>query len=416
MSIPNLPSTSPIRRSGRCRSKSATAPSIACGVSNRSRGNPRHQRLRRKNGIQPGGYWAVTRHADIQRVHRDARTFIAGRGTFLFDNMPLADEYTAAGMMGLDAPRHTKQRALVQATFTPKTLARIKTQIERRCLELVAAVSERGECDYKEIVDPLPHLTVCDLMGVPDDDRLHVSQLIRLVTTASGPDGFDVSLQASRDLANYAIGLSRLRAQQPRDDLITLLVQAEVDGERFSEFDLGCMVHLIMVAGADTTAGTLHQAMLAFNQFPDERQRLVADFDAHVDTAVEEILRWATPGVYIRRVASVDTSVGEQRVAAGENVVLWFRSGNRDEAAFADPYRFDVARSPNPHVTFGGGGRHFCLGHELAKMEIRAMIRALVTHLPDLRLTTRPNWLPTPQYVLTDGAMPCVFTPKHVIL
>jgi cytochrome P450 len=369
-----------------------------------------------QNGKLPRGYWAITRHANIQQVHRDAKMFLAGNGTFLFDNMSLADEYTAAGMMGLDAPRHTQLRTLVQSAFTPKTLARIKDAIDRRCLELVAAVAESGSCDYREIVDPLPQLTVCDLMGFPEEDRAYVCSLIHLVTTASGPDGFDISLQASRDLANYAIEISRERAREPKDDLLTLLVQAEVEGNRFNPEDLGAMVHLIAVAGADTTAGTLHQALLALDAFPAERARLLSDFDTHIAGAIEEILRWATPGTYVRRTAREDTVVGGQAIAAGDNVVLWFRSGNRDERVFDDPYRFDITRSPNQHIAFGGGGRHFCLGHELARMEICAMLRALMTYLPDIRLTSEPVFLPTPQYVLVEGSMPCVFTPTSVPL
>ena len=367
-----------------------------------------------QNGETPKGYWAITRHADIQQVHRDSKRFLAGTGTFLFDNMSLEDEYTAAGMMGTDAQRHTKLRALVQTAFTPKTLARIQGQIEKRCLELVGHVSEHGSCDYKAIVSPLPHLTVCDLMGFPDADRDEIARLVHLVTGASGPDGYDISLQASRDIAEYAIRVSRERKQKPQDDLLTLLVQAEVDGEHFTEHDLGAMVHLIVVAGADTTAGTLHEALLALDRFPAERARLIQDFDEYIATAVEEVIRWATPGTYIRRRARENAIVGGQEIAEGDNLVLWFRSGNRDELVFEDPYRFDVARSPNPHLGFGGGGRHFCLGHELARMEIRTMLRTLMTHVPDIHLTTEPVWLPTPQYVLIDGPMPCEFTPVKI--
>lgn len=368
------------------------------------------------NGVVPNGYWAITRHADIQAVHRNTQLFSAARGTFLFDNMSAEDEYVAAGMMGTDAPRHTKQRALVQSTFTPKTISRIKAQIEQRCQELVAAVAARGECDYKDIVNPLPLMTVSDLMGFPEADQEEIGRLIHLITGATGPNSFDISLQASRDLTMYAIELSRERAKKPQDDLITLLVQAEVDGERLSESDLGSMVHLIAVAGADTTAGTLHNALITLDAFPDQRKLLVEDFDRYIDTAIEEIVRWATPGVHLRRTALADCVIGEQPIKAGESVVMWFRSGNRDETVFADPYKFDITRSPNPHLGFGGGGPHFCLGAVLARMEIRMMLKALIQHVPDIHLTTTATWLPTPQYVLVDGPMPCRFTPKQVLL
>lgn len=367
-----------------------------------------------KNGVIPRGYWAITRHADIRAIHPNTKTFTAAKGTFMFDNMSLEDEYTAAGMMGTDAPVHTKLRALVQSTFTPKTISRMQAQIERRSLELVAAFSGKGQCDYKDIVNPLPLLTISDLMGFPEEDRDEVGRLIHLVTGATGPDSFDISLQASRDLTRYAIELSRKRAIEPRDDLLTLLVQAEVDGERLSETDLGAMVHLIAVAGADTSAGTLHSALIALEQFPEQRALLVSDFDRYIATAIEEIVRWVTPGVHLRRTATEDVVIGDQKISAGESVVMWFRSGNRDENVFRDPYKFDITRSPNPHVGFGGGGPHFCLGALLAKMEIKMMLKALLTHIPDIRLTTKANFLPTPQYILVDGPMPCTFTPKHI--
>jgi len=369
-----------------------------------------------KNGVRPNGYWAITRHADIRAIHPNTKVFSAAKGTFLFDNMSMEDEYLAAGMMGTDAPVHTKLRGLVQATFTPKTISRMRAQIQRRSLELVAAVSEKGQCDYKEIVNPLPLMTICDLMGFPEEDHNEVGRLVHLVTGATGPDSFDISLQASRDLTRYAIDLSRKRAKDPRDDLLTLLVQAEVDGERLTEADLGAMVHLISVAGADTSAGTLHNALTALDQFPDQRALLLSDFDRYIDTAIEEIVRWASPGAHLRRTALEDVVIGNQLIKAGESVVLWFRSGNRDETAFKEPYKFDITRSPNPHVGFGGGGPHFCLGALLAKLEIKMMLQALLTHIPDIHLTTKANWLPTPQYVLVDGPMPCKFTPKHVDL
>ena len=361
----------------------------------------------------PRAYWAVTRHADIQRVSRDTDTFSAADGTFLFDNLPPEDEYAAAGIMGLDPPRHTKLRGLVQKAFTPRTLARIESQIRERAQQLVAAVAPLGECDYRQIVDPMPHLTVCDLLGIPEEGRDHMAHLVHVVAAASGPNGYDQSLQASRDLAAYAIEIARNRASDPREDLITELVNAELDGERFQEEDLGAMVALLIVAGADTTAGTLHQALVALDAFPAERARLLTDFDRFGETAVEEILRWATPGVYIRRTAKIDTEIGAQRITAGENVVLWFRSGNRDESVFEDPYRFDISRTPNPHLAFGGGGRHFCLGNGLARMELRAMLQTLLEELPDIHLLEEPRWLPTPQYVLVEGPMPCRFTPRQ---
>ncbi|MGD6741778.1 cytochrome P450 [Streptomyces sp. BH106] len=369
-----------------------------------------------RNTEPPRGYWAVTRYEDIRQVHTDWETFSAAKGTFLFDNLSREDEYAAAGLMGMDPPQHTLLRDLVQKTFTRRTLARSEKRIQQRARELVAAVAPLGTCDYREIVDPLPHLTVCDLLGFPDELRDEVARLVHVVTAASGPNGFQDSLAGSRELARLAVEVAREREIRPQDDLISALVQSEVDGKRFTDEDLGAMVHLLIVAGADTTAGSLHAAILALDDFPEQKQLLVEDFDSHRDTAVEEVLRWATPGGYIRRVANVDTEVGGRPIAAGDNLVLWFRSGNRDEAAFDDPYRFDVTRNPNQHLSFGGGGIHFCLGNALARMELRAMLRTLVTELPDLHVTSKIGWLPTPQYALVAGPMMCEFTPRQIDL
>ena len=362
----------------------------------------------------PRGYWAVTRHADIRKVHRDSKLYSAASGTFLFDNMSLEDEYIAAGMMGTDPPRHTHLRKLVELTFTSRTLSRIKARIELRALDRVKAVAPLGECDFKELVDPLPRLMVCDLLGIPEADHAELARLVHLVTAGSGPDGYENSLQASRDIADYTVRLARERAVAPQDDLLTLLVNAEVDGQRLSETDLGAMAHLLIVAGIDTTAATLHNSLLAFDEFPSERARLLGDFNRYIETAADEIVRWATPGLYIRRVATDDAHIGDQKIAKGDNVVLWFRSGNRDERAFTDPYRFDVSRSPNPHLGFGGGGRHYCLGNELAKMEIRAMWAVLLKYLPDIHHVGPVRYLPTPQYLITEGDMRCRFTATEV--
>jgi methyl-branched lipid omega-hydroxylase len=363
----------------------------------------------------PRGYWAITRHADIQRVSRDADNYSAADGALLFDNLPPKDEYDAEGIMSLDPPRHTKLRGLVQKAFTPRIIERIEDQIWERARQLVAAAAPLGECDYRQIVDPLPHLMTCDLLGIPEEARDDVDQLSHIVAEASGPNGYDESLQASRDLANYAIEIARQRAANPGEDLISALVNAEVDGERFEEYDLGVMVALLIEAGGGTTADAMHEALLALDRFPSERDRLLTDFDHYAETAVEEVLRWSSPGVYIRRIANADTEIGGQKIAAGDNVVLWFRSGNRDDSVFEDPYRFDVSRSPNPHLAFGGGGRHFCLGNSLARTEIRAMLKTLLEVLPDIHLLEEPRWLPTPQLVLIDGPMPCRFTPREVV-
>lgn len=362
----------------------------------------------------PRGYWAVTRHADIQRASRDGGTFSAADGCLLFDNLPPEDEYEMEGIMCLDPPRHTKLRGVVQKAFNPRMIARLEDQIWDRARQLVTAVAPLGECDYRQIADPLPHHTICDLLGIPEEARDEVARLNHIVAEASGPYGYDEVLKGRQAMADFAIGIARERASDPRDDLISELVKARIDGKPMDDHDLAIMAWLLIEAGGGTTADALHEALLALDRFPSERERLLSDFDGFGDFAVEEVLRWASPGVYIRRIATADTEIGDQRIAAGDNVVLWFRSGNRDESVFEDPYRFDVGRTPNPHLAFGGGGRHFCLGSTLARMEIRAMLQTLLQVLPDIHLLQEPRWLPTPQLVLIDGPMPCRFTPRDV--
>jgi cytochrome P450 len=364
----------------------------------------------------PRGHWAVTRHEDVVAVSRDAKTFCAGRGTMLFDNLSPDDEYAYSGFLSMDAPRHSQLRRLVSKAFTPRTMRVIEGQIRDQARLAVSAVAERGGCDFlHDLVGPFPIGVIGDMMGVPASDRPEIQRLVD-ITVQFGNDEyaptFDDSIQAARDVAAYGLTLASERRARPTDDLTSTLVQAEVDGRRLSEDDIGAFFWLLMSAGTETTATTAAHGMLALTRNPSERARWQADFDAMAPTAVEELLRWATPLLNFRRVATTDTEVAGQAIAEGDNVIVWYVSANRDEAVFAEPYRFDLGRAPNSHVAFGGGGPHFCLGSALARIELRALFSELFARLPDIEISGEPVPLPNP-FLETYQALPCSFTPAE---
>lgn len=363
----------------------------------------------------PRGYWAVTRHSDVCATSRNTRDFISGAGVMFFDNLPRETQYLFEGFVGLDAPRHTQLRRLVAKAFTPAMLSQIEGSVRRQAIQAIRDVADRGSCDfYHELAAPLPVAVICDMMGVRPSDRSELRRLMHVVN-GFGFEGitFDNSVAAAREITQYGLELARARRTRPRRDLTTALVGAEIDGQRLDDEDIGATFFVIFSGGMDTVSTTAAHAMLALTQFPLERRRWQADFEAIADTAIEELLRWATPVLQFRRTATREVEIAGQAVAAGENVVLWYLSANRDEAVFHDPYRLDLSRQPNPHVAFGGGGPHFCLGSYLARIELKIFFRELFRLLPDIVIRGAAVSLPSP-FVNTFKSLPCTFTPRVV--
>jgi cytochrome P450 len=336
------------------------------------------------------GYWAIVRYEDVRRISRDPHTFCSGQGV-QFGDVPQELLEATQSFLGTDAPRHTKLRGLVSAAFTPRQVARIEQGIARNARQIVEEAAPTGGGDFvKLIAKRLPLVTISDMIGVPDADREQVVADADLLVNVADPEAFgerppiEVLGEAIWKLTEFATGLAAHREKHPGDDLMTGLVQAEVDGERLTHAEIGAFFVLLSVAGNDTTRHTTSHAMRALTLNRDQRALLLDDPPVRLPTAVEEFVRWASPVLTFRRTTTRAVELHGQSLAAGEKVVLFYHSANRDEHAFADPWRFDITRDPNRHVGFGGGGPHYCLGASLARTQLRSIFTEIARVIPDI--------------------------------
>jgi len=366
-------------------------------------------------GIPKGpGYWAITRYDDVWTVSRNPQTFISGQGSNIGD-LPIELAEFFGSMINMDAPRHTKLRLIVNRGFTPRMVAKTEQTVRDKARRIVNDVAERGECDFiSDIAAALPLEIICEMVGIPRSDYKRIFELTNTILGVGDPEyamTIEDLMAAGMEMATYAQALGRDRLTNPKDDITTALMQAEVDGQRLSEQEFGSFFILLVVAGNETTRNAISHGMKALTDFPDERRKWQSDFARVTPTAVEEIVRWATPVIHFRRTATEDTELSGQPIKAGEKVVMWYSSANRDERAISDPYRFDVARDPNEHVGFGGGGPHFCLGANLARREIAVMFEELFQRLPDIEISGPPAMLHS-AFIHGIKRMPCRFTPQ----
>jgi cholest-4-en-3-one 26-monooxygenase len=339
-------------------------------------------------------YWCLTKHADVQLANRDTETFTVTNGFTMID---VRDDELQGSMMtemlpGMDGSRHTRYRRIVNRGFTPKTLRLLEDHLALKARLIVDQVIGRGECDFVEdVAAQLPLQAICELVGVPEEDRRQIFEWSNWMTGIDDPEfsgDIQQGMAAAAEMMMYADSLRQLRAKDPTDDIITKLTNAEGDGDGLTDAEFGMFFILLVVAGNETTRNATVQGVRALIEHPEALAALRADPSAAtIEPAVEEILRWSSPILHFRRTATRDVELRGKTIREGDWVVLWYASANRDEEAFADPFTFDVARTPNDHVAFGGGGPHFCLGANLARMELRLMFTELVTRMPDLRLT-----------------------------
>jgi cholest-4-en-3-one 26-monooxygenase len=336
-------------------------------------------------------FWAVTRHRDIVAVSRHFATFSSYRRSALINEMDDTGlEQNRLMMLNMDPPRHTKLRALVNKGFTPRMTALLTERVRGLCAEIVDAVVERGEFDFvAQVAAELPLQVIAEMLGVPREERRQIYEWSNTMIAGNDPElqsSPEQAQEAATQMFLYANELALKRRDGLRDDLVGVLMRAEIDGEQLTEMEFDMFFLLLAVAGNETTRNLVSGGMLALIEHPDQRRRLQAD-PSLMDTAVEEMLRWVTPVMLFRRTATRDTGIAGQRVAEGDKVVVYYSSANRDEAVFDDPDAFDVGRTPNDHLTFGGGGPHFCLGANLARLEIRLIFEELLRRAPDVELT-----------------------------
>ena len=364
------------------------------------------------------GYWSLTRYADLLEASRNPEVFSSAQGATSIFDLPTAFSEFFGGMINMDDPRHGRQRRIVSQGFTPRALAKMEEGVARRASRIIDRVIERGECDFvADIAAPLPLEIICDMMGIPESESAMVFEQTNVILGLGDPEfleGTDnpqvAALQAGAALGSLMAEMAADRRANPKDDLTTALLQKDQEDGAMTDEELASFFVLLVVAGNETTRNAISHGMKALCDYPDQRRAWAADFDALADTAVEEIVRWASPVIHMRRTCTRDTELGGQALAEGEKVVLWYASANRDEAVFADPHRFDLARRPNEHVGCGGPGPHYCLGANLARREIRVMFREIFERLPDLEITGPPDRLRS-NFINGIKRMPCAFTP-----
>ncbi len=371
------------------------------------------------------GFWSITKHADLRLINRDAEGFSSEeKGVYLMEPDGFADGYDMRGkiMLLTDPPKHTRYRLLVNKGFTPRMVGMIEQHLQFRSELIVDAVVERGECEFvTDVAAELPLQAIAEIMGVPEEDRHLLFDWSNRMVGADDPeyqsDDPDEAGTAAAELYMYAAGLGEARRADPRDDVVTRLINAEIDGDKLSqeEFELFCL--LLAVAGNETTRNATAHGILALIDHPEQLQKLHDDPDRYIDGAVEEILRWSSPVMHFRRTAMRDLELRGKQIKAGDKVVLWHVSANRDEEVFEDPFRFDIERSPNDHIAFGGGGAHYCLGTNLARMELRLIFREVATRLEDIRLAGEVERLRS-NFIGGIKHIPVAFTPgqrKHAV-
>jgi methyl-branched lipid omega-hydroxylase len=368
--------------------------------------------------VAGNGYWALTKHDDVHFASRHPDIFSSSPNITINDNAPEIAEYFGS-MIVLDDPRHQRLRSIVSRAFTPKVVARIEASVRERAHRLVASLIANhpgGEADLVgELAGPLPLQIICDMMGIPEEDHQRIFHWTNVILGFGDPDlttDFEEFTQISMDIGAYASALADDRRVNHHDDLTTSLVEAEVDGDRLSSSEIASFFILLVVAGNETTRNAISHGVLALSRYPEERDKWWSDFDRLTPTAVEEIVRWASPVVYMRRTLTRDFELGGVRMAAGDKAALWYNSANRDESKFADPWTFDVARDPNPHLGFGGGGAHFCLGANLARREIRVVFDELRREIPDIVAIEEPSRLLS-QFIHGIKRLPVAWTPPR---
>jgi cytochrome P450/uncharacterized protein (DUF2236 family) len=364
----------------------------------------------------PGeGAYALVTHADVSEASHRPKLFSNEPTANSMVDMPRWFAQYFGSMINMDDPRHAQIRRVVAQAFTPRRLESIEPELQRRATRIVDELIATGPRDFvDQVAARLPVEVICDLLGIPDEYQRRIVRRTNVILGNTDPEYIGLPRErllagtvrqqdmmlasarliiAGRDLVGLVRRLGQERRRQPTDDVISLLVNANVDGESLTPQELGSFFILLVVAGNETTRTALAHALHLFTVNKDQRDLLLSDFDGHIAGAVEEILRYSTPVIQFRRTVTQDCELNGREFHAGDKVVLFYNSANRDETVFPDPDRFDITRSPNRHVSFGGPGPHYCLGAHLARRELTVMLRELFIRLPDIRTTGEPERL-----------------------
>jgi cholest-4-en-3-one 26-monooxygenase len=363
------------------------------------------------------GFWNVVTHPDVTLVNRDSTLFSSEKenvvGFYNPDELPeQGGDLRGVMLLVTDPPKHTRYRKLVNKGFTPRMIGLLEQYLSHRTTVIIDEVIERGSCDFvTDLAAELPLQAIAEIMGVPQEDRRLLFEWSNAMIGIDDPEygGTAENMNAMTELYMYVNQLAQQRKVDPRDDIVTKLINSEIDGDKLSDAEFEFFMLLLTVAGNETTRNTTSWGMHALMQNPDQYKMLVEN-PALLDGAVEEVLRWASPVLHFRRTATADTVINGQQIAKDDKIVMWYISANRDENVFEDPFRFDITRTPNEHVAFGGGGTHFCLGANLARAELRILFAELLERVPDMRMTADPDILRS-NFIGGVKHMPVAFTP-----
>lgn len=365
-------------------------------------------------------FQAVIRHAELLEISTQPQTFCSGKGSISIQDMPAEAMEYFGSFITMDDPRHTRLRRTVGRSFTPRRLEQVIDSVESICTALIDEICEKGEVDLVEAISaPFPLLVICDMMGIPRSEFRTVLEATNIILGAGDPemmgegDPLGALFQAGITLTGVMNELADHRRKEPTDDLTSALVHADVEGESLTAEEIGPFFILLAVAGNDTTRTATSLGMHFLGEYPEQRRIWQSDLAAVTPTAVEEIVRFASPVTFMRRTATERVTISGHDFEDGDKVVLFYGAANRDPRVFNNPERFDVRRDPNPHVGFGGPGPHFCLGAHLARRELGVVFRQLLTRLPDIQPTGPPDYLQAMTIPLVGGVkhLPVAFTP-----
>nr|WP_219632811.1 cytochrome P450 [Haloechinothrix aidingensis] len=344
------------------------------------------------SGFDDGGYWVVTKLEDIKQISKNPELFSSWENTavirFNGDISREEIELQRAMMVNMDPPQHTKARRIVSKGFTPRAVESLREALNNRARAIVQEAKKQGSGDFVEqVACELPLQAIAELLGVPQEDRGKIFEWSNEMISYDDPEYEIDPVNASTEILGYAANMSAERQACPVDDIVTKLVNADIDGESLDQDEFGFFVILLAVAGNETTRNAITHGMKAFLEHPEQWELFK---EQRPKTAADEIVRWATPVMVFQRTATADTELGGQQIKAGQRVGMFYSSANFDEDAFDEPMKFDIMRDPNPHVGFGGTGTHYCLGANLARLEIDLMFNAIADEMPDIREVSEP--------------------------
>jgi cholest-4-en-3-one 26-monooxygenase len=347
-------------------------------------------------GFHDGGYWAITKLDDVKEVSRRSDIFSSHENGVIprfHNDIPRENiDLQRAVMLNMDAPHHTRLRKIISRGFTPRAIGRLEDELRQRAQNITKTAAAAGSGDFVEQVScELPLQAIAGLLGVPQEDRDKIFRWSNEMTGNDDPEYADVDPQmSSAELIMYAMKMAEDRAKNPGDDIVTQLIEADIEGEKLSDDEFGFFVVMLAVAGNETTRNSITQGMMAFADFPDQWELYKKE---RPETAADEIVRWATPVTCFQRTALEDYKLSGMKIKKGERVIMFYRSANFDEEVFEDPFTFNIMRDPNPHVGFGGTGAHYCIGANLARMTINLIFNAVADHMPDLKPLSKPERL-----------------------